>query len=90
MALNENFLFFGGVSHSVLLFGYESVKYTAGNKLTAIQLHTEVTRAQLGLRAQYKMLAVEASLTDEVYTKTIAAIFNGDNIVADLGIFLNF
>lgn len=90
VALNENFLFFGGVSHSVLLFGYESVKYTAGNKLTAIQLHTEVTRAQLGLRAQYKMLAVEASLTDEVYTKTIAAIFNGDNIVADLGIFLNF
>lgn len=89
-ALNENFLFFGGVSHNVLLFGYESVKYVDGGKLSAIQLHTEVTRAQLGLRAQYKMLAVEASLTDEVYTKTVAAIFNGDNIVADLGIFLNF
>lgn len=89
-ALNENFLFFGGVSHNVLLFGYESVKYVDGDKISAIQLHTERTRAQLGLRAQYKMVAVEASLTNEVYTKTVAAIFNGDNIVADLGIFLNF
>ena len=89
-ALNENFLFFGGVSHNVLLFGYESVKYVEGGKSSAIQLHTERTKAQLGLRAQYKMVAVEASLTDEIYSKTIAAVFNGDNLVADLGIFLNF
>ncbi len=89
-ALNENFLFFGGVAHNVLLFGYETVKYVDGGKASAIQLHTERTRAQLGLRAQYKMVAVEASLTDEIYSKTIAAVFNGDNLVADLGIFLNF
>lgn len=90
VAITENWLAFGGLSHNILLFGYENVKYGDDTEATLMQLHSSETKAQLGLRFQWKMLAIEASLEDVIYKKTFAAAFNGEDIVANMGFFLNF
>ncbi len=90
VAITENWLAFGGLSHNILLFGYENVKFNDDSENTLMQLHSSQTKAQLGLRFQWKMLAMEASLEDVIYEKTFAAAFNGENLLANLGFFLNF
>lgn len=90
VAITENWLAFGGLSHNILLFGYENVKLGDDSETTIMQLHSSETKAQLGLRFQWKMLAMEASLEDVIYRKTFAAAFNGENLLANLGFFLNF
>lgn len=90
VALTENWLAFGGLSHNILLFGYENAKDNADTETTLMQMHSSQTRAQLGLRFQWKMLAVEASLENVIYEKTFAAAFNGENLFANMGFFLNF
>lgn len=90
VAISENWLAFGGLSHNILLFGYENVKYGNDSEATLMQLHSSETKAQLGLRFQWKMIAMEASLEDVIYKKTFAAAFNGEDLLANLGFFLNF
>lgn len=90
VAISENWLAFGGLSHNILLFGYENVKYGDDSEATLMQLHSSETKAQLGLRFQWKMIAMEASLEDVIYKKTFAAAFNGEDLLANLGFFLNF
>lgn len=90
VAITENWLAFGGLSHNILLFGYENAKDNADTETTLMQMHSSQTRAQLGLRFQWKMLAVEASLENVIYEKTFAAAFNGENLFANMGFFLNF
>ena len=55
-----------------------------------MQIHSSQTKAQLGLRFQWKMLAVEASLEEVVYEKSFAAAFNGENLFLNIGFFMNF
>jgi hypothetical protein len=90
VALTDNWLVFGGISQNILLFGLEMTTDAADTEDTMIQLHSSETTAQLGFRFQWKMLAVEASVEDVIYRKTFAAAFNGEDIVANMGFFLNF
>ena len=90
VAITDNWFAFGGLSHNILVFGYETVKYDDDSEESLMQIHSSQTKAQLGLRFQWKMLAVEASLEDVVYEKSFAAAFNGENLFLNMGFFLNF
>jgi hypothetical protein len=87
MALNENWILFGGAAFAWTVIDYqtESVERGADNNDTSvITMRTNSTNANAGLRFSYDHLVVEASVADNLNDNSWSGL------VANLGIFLVF
>lgn len=95
-AINENWMVMGGAKHSMVLLSYGAttdpadVPGTAKTESSEISIENQVTTASAGIRYERTNLAVEASLTQRVFSEGTAALFTTGGSVATVGAFLYF
>lgn len=90
IALTKNWMFFGGASHNLELFGFTSGGLNSANTSTStIEMLTEQTIVSIGTRFQWKSIALEGGLADAFLSNPFGA-FNGGVITANLGAFIYF
>lgn len=95
LALTKDFMLFGGATHDFLLFGYKSETATTKGVTnvevseSALQSKTYGTTVSMGARYQKESFAVEATLSERLFSDT-NEWFNGTNTIISLGGFIYF
>lgn len=98
LGLGNCWMVFGGAGFEWKAFGLQSDEYIndyansdskTKQEKTIISMATGKTTVQAGARFQYKNFALEASIADGFYNDPLTG-FNGGDMIANLGGFINF
>lgn len=93
LALTDNWLMFGGATHTITVVGYGSGSTGTGDTEVTnsnLIMRSGANVATMGLRYQQPLYAFEARLSDNVFSNGPSEIFNGSNVLATFGGFLYF
>jgi hypothetical protein len=98
LGLGKCWMVFGGASYIWDVFGMQNEEFIKDykdsdnketTKNTVMSMQTGVTTVQAGARFQYSNFALEASIANAMYNNPLTG-FNGGNMIANLGAFINF
>ena len=98
LGLGNCWMVFGGASYDWTLFSMQNEEFIrdytdkenkSTAKGTAITTNTGTVTVSAGTRFQYKNFALEASIANNFYNNPLTG-FNGGDMIANLGAFLNF
>ncbi|WP_407440507.1 hypothetical protein [Fibrobacter sp.] len=89
LALGNCWTVFGGARHTWKAFSLETLTENDKYETTAMNIHTYGTTVSTGARFQYSNFALEASVSDNMYTNPLTG-FNGGNMIANFGGFILF
>ena len=88
LALNDNWLLFGGASYRWNVFATEYL-YEADSDINAFAMKSGTVNVDAGVRFQYKNYAVEAAINNAFFNNPLAG-FNGNTFIANFGGFIHF
>ena len=98
LGLGNCWMVFGGASYDWTVFSMQNEEFIhdytdkenkTSAKGTAITTNTGTVMVSAGSRFQYKNFALEASIANNFYNNPLTG-FNGGDMIANLGAFLNF
>jgi len=88
LALNDNWLVFGGAAYTWNVFATEYL-YEGDSDINAFSMKSNSVNVDAGVRFQYKNFALEAALNNSFFNNPLTG-FNGGNFIANFGGFVNF